>query len=139
MTIWREKTRLIFLIESAVPTQGRIAIHVPSSIRCPYLGSNRGFKNFSNQNQGYPQNWLYVSQSTNLEGRRVCVVVLDDPEHADELSLGANGARVEADDRRSAVLALVDVVIVVSRLGNAAGVARGRGDTGESECGCVGR
>ena len=82
-----------------------------------------------------------MSQSTNLEGRRVCVVVLDDPEHADELSLGANGARGEADDRRSAVLALVDVdvVIVVSRLGNAAGVARGRGDTGESECGCVGR
>lgn len=68
-------------------------------------------------------------------------MVLDDPKHANELSLGADGARSEADDRdsSSAVRPLVVDVILVSRLGNAAGVARARGDTGETECGCIGR
>ena len=78
---------------------------------------------------------------TNLEGRRVDVVVLDDPNHADELSLGADGARSEADDRDSAaVLALVvDVIPLVSRLGNAAGVAGVRGDSGKAEYGRISR
>ena len=68
-------------------------------------------------------------------------MVLDDPNHADELSLGADGARSKADDRdTAAVLALVvDVIPLVSRLGNAAGVAGVRSDSGEAEYGCIGR
>ena len=65
-------------------------------------------------------------KSTNLEGRRVNVVVMDDPEHADELALGADGARREAHDRRPAAIAAP--VLSSVRLGDAAGVARVRGD-----------
>ena len=57
---------------------------------------------------------------------------MDDPEHADELALGADGARSEPDDGQPAVLALA-VVIVVSRLGDATVIARGWGHTGEAE------
>ena len=61
-------------------------------------------------------------KSTNLEGRRVNVVVMDDPEHADELALGADGARREPDDGQTAVLA---VAVVGGRLGDAAVKAGG--------------
>ena len=70
--------------------------------------------------------------STNLEGWRVDIVVLDDPEDADELALGADGARREAHDSRPAAIAS-PLLISLRRLGDAAGVARVRGDAGKAE------
>ena len=75
--------------------------------------------------------FVYSLPSTNLEGWRVDIVVLDDPEDADELAFGADGARREAHDRRPAAIAAP--VLSSVRLGDAAGVARVRGDPDEAE------
>ena len=75
--------------------------------------------------------FIYSLDPTNLEGWRVDIVVLDDPEDADELAFGADGARREAHDRRPAAIAAP--VLSSVRLGDAAGVARVRGDPDEAE------
>ena len=75
--------------------------------------------------------FVHSLASTNLEGWRVDIVVLDDPEDADELALGADGARREAHDRRPAPIAAP--VLSSPRLGDTAGVARFRGDPSKAK------
>ena len=75
--------------------------------------------------------FVHSLASTNLEGWRIDIVVLDDPEDADELAFGANGAWHEAHDRHPAAIAAP--VLSSPRLGDATGVARVRGDAGEAE------